>query len=366
VSHRPVLAILLLAAAASPASAGPTVELGVDVGGHRFASDIELGVDDDMDEPGPSSSMLFGARLGLAFGRRAGVEGELVVVPTSDDVLGDAVTALGVRGQGVVYLLTGKLRPFVVAGVGALAIRGGGPQLDDDADKALHWGGGVRLAVGRSLDARVDLRHLIVPDRDPGGATSDLELQAGVVYSFGKKPAPVVRHVLAAAPPPAPPPPPPAPAPVRDRDGDGLDDPVDRCPEVAETANGWNDDDGCPDEILAELAGIEFERGSARIDPASRPVLDRTVQLLTTAPALVIEISGHTSGEGDRNRNLALSQARADAVKVYLIGRGIAGDRLVAVGHGPDQPIADDATAEGRRRNRRIELRIIPPGGSRR
>lgn len=363
------------------------IELGVATGGHRFAADVELGVDDRMDEPGPASSVLLGLRVGLALGRRVGVEGEAALIPTEDDVVGDPVTAVAVRVHGVAYLLTGKVRPFVLAGVGTLAVRGGGPQLDDDVDPALHWGGGVRVALGRSLDARLDLRHVIVPDRGPGGATSDLEGQAGLVWSFGgggKRPAPRPAPVVVAA----------APrdrdrdglvderdtcpeaaedtddfedqdgCPERDNDRDGLADAVDRCPREPETVNGWDDDDGCADEVLAELAGIEFEWASAKISAGSTPILDRAVALLGEHPALAIEITGHTSADGDRGFNVELSQARADAVKAYLVRRGIAADRVRAVGHGPDRPVADDATAEGRRLNRRIEFHIMVPAPS--
>jgi OOP family OmpA-OmpF porin len=381
---RPGMIATILAFSAGAAAAGP-LEVGVVTGGHGFADDVELGVEDWMPEPGPASSALLGARLGVPLARRLAVEGELVVVPTTDDVLGDAATVFAARLQGVAYLTRGRLRPFVVAGAGVIGVRGGAPQLDDDVDRALHWGGGVRIGLTRTLAARLDLRHVIVPGRTAGGATSDGELQLGLTWTFGAaQPA----RVIAAPPPPAPPPV----ARDRDRDGlvdaddrcprdaedrdafedaDGCPDPdndgdqladtVDHCPLLAESINGWNDDDGCPDEILAELAGIEFERGSARITSASRPILDRTVDILTRASALHVEISGHTSRDGDRDDNLALSRARAEAVAAYLIAHGVAADRLTAIGYGPDRPIADDGDHDGRRRNRRIEFRIVPP-----
>ena len=374
---------LVLAALAGAAAAGP-IEVGVVTGGHGFADDVELGVEDWMPEPGPASSALLGVRLGLPVARRFAVEGELVVVPTTDDVVGDAATVFAARLQGVAYLTRGRVRPFVVAGAGVIGVRGGAPQLDDDVDRALHWGGGVRIGLTRALAARLDLRHVIVPGRTTRGATSDGEIQLGLTWTFGA--APPARAVVVAAPPPS--------VVARDRDGDGLIDGDDRCPAdaedldafddadgcpdpdndgdqladlvdhcplVAESINGWNDDDGCPDEILAELAGIEFERGSARVTSASRPILDRTIDILTRAPALHVEISGHTSSDGDRDDNLALSRARAEAVAAYLVAHGVAADRLTAIGYGPDRPVADDRDPDGRRRNRRIEFRIVPP-----
>ena len=381
---KPVTIVTSLTLLAGAAAAGP-VEVGVVTGGHGFADDVELGVEDWMPEPGPESSALLGVRVGVPLARRFAVEGELVVVPTADDVLGDAATVFAARLQGVAYLTRGRVRPFVVAGAGVIGVRGGAPQLDDDVDRALHWGGGVRLGLTRTLAARLDLRHVIVPGRTAGGATSDGELQLGLTWTFG---AATPKRLVVAAPPP------PAPIVARDRDGDQLldaddrcpvdaedrddfedadgcpepdndgdqlADTVDHCPLVAESMNGWNDDDGCPDEILAELAGIEFERGSARITSASRPILDRTIDILTRAPALHVEISGHTSSDGDRDDNLALSRARAEAVAAYLVAHGVAADRLTAIGYGPDRPVADDRDHDGRRRNRRIEFRVVPP-----
>src|SRR6188508_866843 len=99
------------------AAAEPRLELGAAIGGHAFSSDVELGVDDRMDEPGPTSGAALGLRLGYALGGRLAIEGEAMIVPTEDDVLGDAATVIGLRAHArvdVARLVGGKLRLFVV------------------------------------------------------------------------------------------------------------------------------------------------------------------------------------------------------------------------------------------------------------
>jgi outer membrane protein OmpA-like peptidoglycan-associated protein/opacity protein-like surface antigen len=363
--------VLSAALVASPAiaAAQPTtpakpgkLDVSVAAGGHVFSTDVELGVADMDVEPGPVSSGLVGGRIGYAVMKRLAAEAEVVFIPTEDDVLGDAASVFGLRAHARFDLITGKLRPFVVAGAGVHILRGGSPQMDDDADKAYHWGGGVRYAITPRLDLRIDLRHLVVPDRTEGGATSDFEASAGVGFRFGgTKPAP--KPIVVVAPPP--PEPEPEPAPVdNDWDDDGFVNDVDKCADQAETKNGWQDSDGCPDEVITELAGIQFELNSATIDAASTALLDRAYEILSQNKPLRVEVSGHTSSEGNPDKNLDLSLRRAEAVKTYLVRRGIADDRILTVGHGADKPVADNKTDKGRIANRRIEFRILRPDES--
>jgi len=80
---------------------------------------------------------------------------------------------------------------------------------------------------------------------------------------------------------------------------------------------------------------------------------------MTDYPKLRIRITGHTDNVGDRDSNAKLSQARADAVKQYLVDKGVAADRIETRGAGPDEPIADNDTPAGQQKNRRIEFKLL-------
>ena len=151
-----------------------------------------------------------------------------------------------------------------------------------------------------------------------------------------------------------------------DSDGDGIRDDQDKCPAEPETANGFEDTDGCPDEVPEEvkkftgaIKGIYFAINKATIKKRSHKVLDQAVKVLTDYPDLKIEISGHTDSTGKEERNRELSGERADSVKAYLIEQGIAADRIQTRGAGPDEPVADNKTKAGRAQNRRIEFKLI-------
>lgn len=106
---------------------------------------------------------------------------------------------------------------------------------------------------------------------------------------------------------------------------------------------------------------IEFEHGSAQLGTAAAPMLDELVQIASDCPSSTIAITGHTDGTGDEDGNLALSQARADAVAGYITASGIAGTRIEAIGVGSARPLVEEVDAGARQLNRRIEIDIRFP-----
>ena len=107
------------------------------------------------------------------------------------------------------------------------------------------------------------------------------------------------------------------------------------------------------------MKGINFRRNSADIKASSFPLLKEAVAVFKEYPTLRVEISGHTSDEGKRDFNMKLSRKRAEAVKLFLVSAGIDESRIGTVGHGPDKPIADNETKDGKEKNRRIEFRLL-------
>ena len=151
-----------------------------------------------------------------------------------------------------------------------------------------------------------------------------------------------------------------------DPDRDGIVGEADQCPQEPETRNGFQDGDGCPDELpeavkkfSGVIQGIEFDFGKAVIRPKSRGVLDAAASTLKEYSDLRVRITGHTDNVGDRERNIKLSLGRADAVKQYLVDHGIDAARLETRGAGPDEPLADNRTDAGRQTNRRIEFQVL-------
>ena len=111
------------------------------------------------------------------------------------------------------------------------------------------------------------------------------------------------------------------------------------------------------------VKGITFRRNSADIKASSFPLLKEAVVVFKEYPALRVEISGHTSDEGKRDFNMKLSRKRAEAVKRFLVSAGIDESRIGTVGYGPDKPIADNETKDGKEKNRRIEFRLLGDRG---
>jgi OmpA-OmpF porin, OOP family len=115
---------------------------------------------------------------------------------------------------------------------------------------------------------------------------------------------------------------------------------------------------GVLDAALANRI-IEFESGKATLTDSGKSILDQMSVALQKLKGVRVEVIGHTDNAGSRAGNLSLSQARAEAVKDYVIARGISADLIAVSGEGPDRPVADNATPEGRARNRRIEFQVV-------
>ncbi len=144
----------------------------------------------------------------------------------------------------------------------------------------------------------------------------------------------------------------PSPA-VIDSDGDGVEDALDRCPN---TPAGFEVNKvGCG---IKKRLEVHFESNSAKLSPTSMQKIRAFANYLKRMPQVTVTIEGYTDSSGDPKKNMKLSQERANAVKKALIANGISTRRIVAIGKGELNPVADNETPEGRAKNRRIEAII--------
>ena len=150
--------------------------------------------------------------------------------------------------------------------------------------------------------------------------------------------------------------------PLKDTDNDGTLDKDDDCPNTP----GPKTNKGCPvieQEIVEVLKtafdALEFETAKDIIKDESKPSLDELAEVLVKKAAWKLDITGHTDNVGDDNKNMALSKKRAESLKNYLISKGIDASRLNTFYFGETKPIADNNTPEGRKKNRRVEMKIV-------
>ncbi|MBK7123791.1 MAG: OmpA family protein [Chitinophagaceae bacterium] len=178
--------------------------------------------------------------------------------------------------------------------------------------------------------------------------------------------------------------------PIPDTDGDGINDEVDKCPTVPGLAryqgcpipdtdgDGVNDEEdkcinekgpasnfGCPvisEEIIKRVKlaaqNIFFETAKSKLLAKSFPKLNDVVTILNENPSFKVQIDGHTDSQGGDEYNQGLSEERAAAVRAYLVSKGIDEGRLASAGYGEPTPVADNKTAAGRAKNRRVEMTL--------
>jgi OmpA-OmpF porin, OOP family len=220
-----------------------------------------------------------------------------------------------------------RLVPFVAAGLGGSTINyPSGYSTSYSTNIAHHdhttalfnYGVGLKYFMTDYLALRGDLRHVVTFDR----FNNNLEYTVGLSYIFGvRKPAP--KPVEQCCPPPPPPPPPPV------------------------------------EEQVCITLKIEFDFDKADIKPKYHDQIKQVSDFMTTYPETTAVIEGHTDNVGTADYNEKLSLRRAESVRQYLVDKlGISPARLKSVGYGFNKPIADNGTAEGRAKNRRIDAVI--------
>ena len=109
------------------------------------------------------------------------------------------------------------------------------------------------------------------------------------------------------------------------------------------------------------LKGVNFDFNKSTLRPESYPVLDENLAILQSRPKMTITIVGHTDSDGNDAYNQKLSLSRATTVMQYFSQKGIAPDRMQAVGKGESNPVADNKTETGKAQNRRIEIEFTDP-----
>jgi OmpA-OmpF porin, OOP family len=206
---------------------------------------------------------------------------------------------------------------------------------DDDLD-------GIPNYLDKQLDtpsgSRVDTFGIAIPDSDGDGLLDDVDKcpkEYGLLSNEG--------------------------CPFKDTDGDGILDDRDECPFV----KGVAENNGCPkiekeeQEIInTAFNNLEFDYRKASIIAKSHKSLDALASLLQQKPDWKLQISGHSDNVGNEEGNQALSKERAEAVKNYLVKKGIGSERIETMYFGSAKPIATNETDDGRQKNRRVEMKI--------
>jgi OOP family OmpA-OmpF porin len=238
--------------------------------------------------------------------------------------------------------------PFLMAGLMANNHRGG---VEDGWGPAAQLGGGLQTAMTDNVKFRAEAGYRYIWDDEtiPGEDNfGDWFVNLGVVLMIGELPAPVVDCS------------------TLDDDKDGVNNCDDKCP--ASAPGEVVGPDGCPQEVVIDLRGVEFyfdrprpgqetSVDTAGLLPGSMDILAQAVDVLKRYPNMRVEVAGHTDSIGSEEYNQGLSERRSKVIFDYLTSNGVDAGRLVGpVGFGELKPIDTNDTKEGRQRNRRTEL----------
>ena len=298
----------------------------------------------------------FGFQVGLGYDFAPQLAGEVALSSGSFHVKGSGASEkLSATSLDLLFKVlpaTSMFRPYVLVGAGGMTDNIGRFSGDNTAWLA-EAGLGLLTGLGsQSGSTRLQLRteakyryEFIHNTPDIPNSPGDVVFGVGLQLMFGAPtppPPPVVRELPPPPPPePAPPPPPPAPPPT--------------CVAPA----GFQVDANC--RIIEQtlvVRAVDFEFNSAELTLPARQTLDEVAASLVKQPELKVEIQGYTDSTGSAEYNLHLSQKRSESVRSYLISKGVNPVGLTAKGFGKANPIATNATTEGRAQNRRVVFQV--------
>jgi OmpA-OmpF porin, OOP family len=354
----PLLA--LLASAPLVASAG-------DEAGHFYIGPEFGGIVASGDRDTKEHDWVYGLDLGYNFTSHWTFDVNLNTVRLKDEYDPGHLRLMAASGD-VLYVINRStmFAPYIAAGAGVLHYDTpfNLPGRDDFFPEA-GVGAFIKLwengNASSSFSLKPDIR-VRWDDNSPNGHLRDYLYTMSFVFSFGPgTPPPPPPPPPAPPPQPAPAPPPPPVTVIPDSDGDGVPDNIDRCPN---TPHGVAVDQyGCPIKGSIVLQGVTFETNSSVLTADSRAPLNEVADGLVKHRRLKIELQGYTDSTGSDKYNLTLSDKRANSVREYLLSQQVHEEQLTAKGYGKADPVASNATADGRSQNRRVVMKVIENPG---